>query len=248
MSKYLLNKKFRPDNEFRKTLHHKHRMRVRENFRKSGLAGFQPHNIVEMLLFYVIPRKDTNETAHLLVNTFGSLAGILEAPIEALMNVDGVGLEAATFIKFIHALFQAYELSKNQQRPVILSSDAAYKYLEPRFKGLNYEKFITLYCDCNGGVITETEVTQHNDSSVHADLNQMLKLAVMLESKMIVISHNHPNGFSVPSSEDRVLTEDLAKMCGNLNISLGEHIIFGKNDVTFFSKLKNFKSKYILLK
>ena len=127
--KLLVSDKEKNKKASRQGMHDEHRKRVKENFRKGGLDGFQPHNVLEMLLFYSIPRRDTNEIAHMLINEFGSLAGVFDAPIEALTNVEGIGLESATLIKFIPEIFKVYEASKFSNREARLSSDDDKKYL-----------------------------------------------------------------------------------------------------------------------
>ncbi len=226
-------------------LHKRHRQRMKENFRNAGLQGFQPHNILEMLLFYSITRCDTNETAHLLLNEFGSIAGVFDAPIEALMNVHGIGIESATLIKFIPELFRAYEESKFSDRPVIQSSDDAKKFLASYFKTATAEKFVILYLDSACRLINDVEISQGNENMVYADLNNVVKSAIMQNAKGIVIAHNHVSGFAVPSAEDKALTEKLAKMCMPLGIHLCDHILFGGKDVCCFSKTKYVKSNLL---
>lgn len=228
-----------------KELHEKHRQRMKEDFRKCGLQGFQPHNILEMLLFYSIPRCDTNETAHMLINEFGSLAGVFDAPIEALQSIHGIGIESATLIKFLPEVFRAYEASKFPDRPVILSTEAAAKFLASYFKTATSEKFVILYLDGSGKLIKDAEISQCNADMVFADLNSIIKSAILLNAKGIVIAHNHINGFAVPSAEDKVLTERLAKNCAPVGIHLCDHILFGGKDICSFSKKKVIKSSLL---
>ena len=85
-------------------MHSQHRKRMKERFLLEGLEHFEPHNILELLLFYSVPQKDTNETAHLLIERFGSLRGVLDAPFEELCRVPGIKEHSATLIKLIPAL------------------------------------------------------------------------------------------------------------------------------------------------
>lgn len=100
------------DKEKRAALHHDHRKRVKESFRATGLDGLHDHNVLEILLFYSIPREDTNETAHLLLDEFGSFPAIFEASIDELKKVEGIGIESATFIRFIAEFMKYYETAK----------------------------------------------------------------------------------------------------------------------------------------
>lgn len=229
-----------------KELHEKHRQRMKQSFRDAGLQGFQPHNIVEMMLFYSLPRCNTNETAHLLLNEFGSIAGVLDAPFEALTNVYGVGTESATFIKFLPELFRAYEESKFAEKPYIETSDAARKYLSSFFKTATSEKLVILYLDGRCRVIKEAEISQGNENMVYTELTSIVKSAILLNAKGVIISHNHISGFATPSAEDKALTEQLAKMLIPVGIHLCDHIIFAGKDVCCLSKTKFVKSNLLI--
>ena len=245
MGKNLLinNKNNSKKKSSREGIHNQHRRRVKENFRKSGLDAFQPHNVLEMLLFYSIPVKDTNEIAHLLINEFGSFSAVFDAPIEALMNIEGVGIETATLIKFIPQLFRVYEADKFSEKTVILSSESAKRYLASYYKGATCEKFVILYLDGHGRILKEEEISQGNETMVYTDLNAIMKSALFVGAKGLVLSHNHLSGFAVPSKEDIDMTEKLAVLCEPIGVRMCEHVLFSGKDVCYFSKAKNIKSK-----
>ena len=221
-----------------KELHEKHRQRMKQSFRDAGLQGFQPHNIIEMMLFYSIPRCNTNETAHLLLNKFGSIAGVLDAPYEALTNIHGVGIESATFIKFLPELFRAYEESKFSERPYIENTEKARKYLASYFKTATSEKLVILYLDGNCRLIKDAEISQGNETMVYMDMTEIVKSALLLNAKGVIIAHNHISGFATPSAEDKELTESLAKKLMSVGIHLCDHLIFAGKDIYCFSKTK----------
>ena len=162
-----------------KELHEKHRQRMKQSFRDAGLQGFQPHNIVEMMLFYSLPRCNTNETAHLLLNEFGSIAGILDAPFEALTNVYGVGTESATFIKFLPELFRAYEESKFAEKPCLDTSETAKKYLSK----IGYENMRESYYFAEDGICTVNFAATQDDVILYPDL---IKVSVNLSNGEIM--------------------------------------------------------------
>lgn len=228
--------------EENRNVHANHRSRLRDRLKNEGLANFQDHNVLELLLFYGMPRKDTNEIAHELMLKFGSLPAVLEASPEALMQVKGVGPEIATLISFIIQLLRYYEACKTKDKKTILNSDEARKYLANHFIALNYEKFVIMYLDGRGGLIKVSEITQGSDSMVNTDFSAILKSCVLLDAKGIVIAHNHPDGFAVPSKEDKVLTEKLSALCKTLNIVLCEHIIFSGNEYCYLSKTRGVKA------
>lgn len=232
--------------EYRKSLHHQHRQRMKELFRQTDLKGFSEHNILELLLFYAIPRKNTNETAHMLLNEFGSFSAVLDASIESLKRIDGVGIETATFLKLIPAVFSAYQASKTAAKPVILNSESAKKYLSHYFTAATYEKLVVVYIDGKGRVLNECEFYQKCSKMVHVDMVTILQTAVAVKAEGIILAHNHVTDFAVPSSEDIHVTEQLAKLCEPLKIYLCEHLIFAENDVCMFSKNKKIKAKYLV--
>ncbi len=223
-------------------LHKAHRARVKEKFRKYGLDSFHDHNVLELLLFYAIPRTDTNEIAHMLINEFGSFQAVFEAPIEALQAVKGIGPEAATLIKLLGEFISYYEGAKTTNIKHIKSSEDAYKFLKKYYMKRGPEKFVVVYLNGRTEVITVDEITQGSDSMVHTDFTTIIQKAILLKAKGIVISHNHDQGFSTPSHEDRILTEKLSKLLDNIDVILCEHIIFCYGmEPTFMSKLKSTK-------
>lgn len=231
----------KPDKPYKRNVHSGHRKRIRENFLKNGLDDTQEHNVLELALFYAIPRKDTNEIAHYLINQFGSFAGVLDAPIEALTEIDGIGTESAVFLKLLPELFKFYEKSKSKDTKGIFDSKTAIKYMSGYFVGARVEKFVVMFLDAKGRIITCSEIAQGSDTMVHVDFNTVLKKAVMLDAKGLVVAHNHPNGFAVPSKEDKVMTEKLSNLCKTLDIVLCEHIIFSGSETCLLSKAKGMK-------
>ncbi len=231
----------KPDKSYKRNVHVGHRKRVRENFLSHGIDNLQEHNVLEFALYYAIPRKDTNELAHYLVNHFGSFAAVLDAPFEALTEIDGIGPESATFLKLLPELFKFYEKSKNRDTKVVFDSKTAVKYMSGYFIGAQVEKFVVMYLDAKGRIITCGEVAQGTDTMVRTDFSTVLKRAIMLDAKALVVAHNHPNGFAVPSKEDKVLTEKLSNLCKTLDIVLCEHIIFSGSETCLLSKAKGMK-------
>lgn len=224
-------------------LHKDHRKRVKEKFLKTGLDGFHEHNILEMLLFYAIPRCDTNEIAHRLINEFGSFRAVFEATVDELTNVDGIGIEAATLIRFIAELMKAYDMNcvKESKIKQITDSETAAKILRPMFRATNYEKFIVLFLNSKCGLISQAEYTQESHTSVSTDFVVILQKAVLLQAKGIIIAHNHPTGFAVPSQEDIMMTERLSNLCKPMGIIFCDHLIFSGKEYCCLSKIKGVK-------
>ncbi|MBE6716769.1 MAG: hypothetical protein E7573_07600 [Ruminococcaceae bacterium] len=222
-------------------LHKNHRQRVKEKFRETGLQGFHAHNVLEMLLFYSVPRIDTNETAHRLLNEFGAFDAVLDAPLEALMRVDGVGLESATLLKFITEVCSYYIASKVQHKTLIDNSEAAAEYLRSYFINAVSEKFVVMYLDGRSNIIKCTEFSQNENNMVYSDFRTITKEGYLLDAAGVIIAHNHPCGFANPSNNDKILTENLSATLNSFDMHLCEHIIFSNDDVCFCSRLSKFK-------
>lgn len=225
----------------KKGLHDEHRKRVREKFRDTGLTGFHEHNVLEFMLFYAIPRKDTNEIAHELINEFGSFSQVLNAPLEDLTKVDGVGLEAATFIKLIPELFRYYMANSVKGKRLIASSEDAVDVLSSYYLNCSEEKFVIMYLDAKCCLLKCKEISQGESAMVYTDFRSLIKTAISLGAEGVVISHCHTSGFANPSSTDKEMTEAFYKICSSFNIHLCDHIIFSENDVCAMSKMKGIK-------
>ncbi len=225
----------------KKGLHDEHRKRVKEKFRETGLSGFHEHNVLEFLLFYSIPRRDTNEIAHELINEFGSFSDVLNAPIEDLTKIDGVGLESATFIKLIPEVCRYYMANKVKDRRLIDSTEAAVEILKSYYVNATEEKFVIMYLDGRSCLIKCKEISQGDRNMVFTDFRNLIKDAISLGADGIVISHCHTNGFLNPSANDKEMTEAFYKACKTFNIHLCDHIIFCDGNVFSMSKMKGLK-------
>ncbi len=225
----------------KKGLHDAHRKRVREKFRETGLNGFHEHNVLEFMLFYAIPRKDTNEIAHELINEFGSFSQVLNASIEDLTRVEGVGLEAATFIKLIPELFRYYMSNNVKDKRLVADSKDAIEILAPYYLNCSEEKFVIMYLDSKSCLLKCKEISQGETSMVYTDFRVLLKTAISLGAEGVVISHCHSSGFANPSVSDKEMTEAFYRICSSFNIHLCDHIIFSENDICAMSKMKGIK-------
>lgn len=225
--------------------HANHRQRVRERFEKEGLDAFADHNVLEMLLFYCIPRLDTNEISHELLKQFGSISGVLDADINALRDVPGIGHDAALFLKFTDALCRRYYIDRKQERALILNSEDAKNFIEPYFLGENEEMFIAVLLDGCSTVRKIALVDRGNEESVAVNVNRIIKEVVNNQASVVVLAHSHPNGFARPSRDDIDITSELAKKLEAIDVKLGEHLIFSKNDICYLSRDKAVNNKRI---
>ena len=134
-------------------MHEGHRHRLTERFLKEGLEGFEEHEILEYMLFYVLPRVDTNAVAHRLIDTFGSLSGVLEADARDITQIEGIGEKSAAYLSMFPEVFRAYQRSKLGKRPRIKSIKDACAFAKSLLFGKAYEQFYVIWLDTQNRVI-----------------------------------------------------------------------------------------------
>lgn len=225
-------------------LHKGHREKYREKFLKTGLKGFSKHNILEFLLFYSIPRADTNEIAHRLINEFGSLKGVLDAPVEALQLVEGVGANTAILIKLIPAMIKEYIDEDASRSQYIFSTQDAVNFLSPKFIGLRNEAIYLICLDKNGKILKHCFIGQGGIDSMDFDARTIAADVLACNATTVVIAHNHPGGVCSPSKADADTTIKLKSFLNTIDVELADHIIFASEG--YFSFLKNPKYSYVL--
>jgi len=206
-------------------MHEDHRQRLREHFRAVGLESFEPHNVLELLLFYSIPRRDTNEIAHNLMDHFGSLVNVLDAAPEELCKVEGVGEASATLISLAAQLARRYLAEQSVEKASFHSSQDFQNYVVSKFLGEKNEAAYLFCLDNAGRLLHECKVSLGTKYSVSLDNRTLLETAFHHNATKVVLAHNHPNGIGAPSSNDVQLTEAAAKLYREVNIQLLDHLI-----------------------
>lgn len=213
-------------------LHEKHRDRLRERFLKDGLDSFEPHNVLELLLFYARPRGDTNPLAHRLVETFGSLSGVLDAAVEDLCQVEGMGKKTAVFLKMIPQVSRYYLDDKFKNGYIIDGAKSAGEFLLPKFVGKTNEVVYLVCLDNKGKVINTTQVMEGSVNATQVSARRIIEIAIRTNASAVIISHNHPNGVAIPSGADVATTRNLDQALRLVGISLMDHIIVAEDDFT----------------
>lgn len=213
-------------------LHTNHRERLRDRFLKDGLDSFEPHNVLELLLFYAQPRGDMNPLAHRLIDTFGSLSGVLDAAIEDLCSVKGMGKNTAVFLKMIPQLCRYYLDDKYQNGFIIDSTKKAGEFLLPKFVGRTNEVVYLVCLDNKGKVIHTTQVIEGSVNATQVSARRIIEIAIRTNASAVIISHNHPNGVAIPSGADVATTRDLDQALRLVGIQLMDHIIVAEDDFT----------------
>jgi len=211
-------------------VHDGHRARLRQSFLEHGLQSMHDINALELLLFYALPRRDTNETAHLLLERFGSLHGVFSAPVEELREVDGIGDYAAALIALVPEIMKKSRLSKSREIRQIRSSTDAGEYLLPYFMNEQDEVVYMLCLDTKRAVICCAEMGRGVVNTVDANIRRMVEKALKVKACSVIVAHNHPDGIAIPSREDDIFTRCLYNALETVGIRLEDHIIVADED------------------
>ena len=211
----------------KESIHDGHRQRMINRFLlEEGFDGFAEHEILEVLLYYVIPRADTNLVAHNLIDRFGSLAAVCEAPMVSLLDSPGIGERAAAYLKMIPALSRAYNISKVRNVRVISSAEEAGNYMRPFFIGCDVEKFYLLSLDSAGKILGMTLICEGDIDRAVVNLRKIVETVIMYNATRVIVAHNHPRSVALPSNEDISCTKKIARALETINVRLLDHLIF----------------------
>lgn len=206
-------------------VHEGHRERLKRQFLEQGLDGFTDIQALELALFYCIPRRDTNPIAHALLDRFGSLPKVLEAPIEELMKVPGVGEHAAAFLRLITDLGRYYAVRRSTQGEVLPTLEQCAGYLVPRFFGRQEELVYLLCLDAGCKVLGCRKVGEGSVNSAGISVRKVVELALATKASSVILAHNHPGGLAAPSPEDIQTTRRMAAALASVEVTLVDHVV-----------------------
>ena len=213
-------------------MHKGHRQRLKARFREEGLDNFSEVQVLELLLFYAIPQKDTNPIAHDLIRHFGSVSQVLDASVEELTKVAGIGENAALLLKLVTEAGRYYLVNRSQQTTALTSLNACANYLVPRFFGRQVETVFLLCLDAKCKVLCCKEVGEGSVNSTSISIRRIVELALGANATSVVLAHNHPSGVAVPSKADMQTTQRLAAALEAVDIYLSDHVIVADDDYT----------------
>lgn len=215
----------------RVSIHDGHREHMRQRFLKGGLDSFADHEALELLLYYAIPRKDTNAIAHMLMSRYGALSSVMAAPVEDLMRVEGIGENAAILLKLVPRLCQKARLADAHRQELILNSAArAGSYLMEHFMGEKNEVLYQLCLDRKGKLLACKRLGEGSISSVPLDLRRLMENAILSSASAVILAHNHPSGLAKVSEEDLAATEQARAALATIEVLLSDHIIVADRD------------------
>lgn len=223
-------------------IHKDHRKRVRDTYLKSGIDSMPDHNILEMLLFYGIARKDTNPIAHELIEKFHDLNGVLDAPVKELTKIKGISESTALLIRLVHDIGLKYRSEAPNSKVSLASGERLYDFIKMKYIGEPKEIVYLISLDSHGRLKHCIKVADGTPTSVVSDSRQLVELALRFDVANAVLAHNHPNGFAAPSQADLSATEKIAKLFEAVDIKFVDHVIVADDDYFSFAASRKYSS------
>lgn len=216
--------------------HEGHRQRMKERFIQEGLSSFSGHEVLEMLLYYAIPYRNTNDLGHRLEQSFGSLSKVLEADYQDLIKIQGVTPHIATLITLCGQLACRYQRERYARGTLLYDIESIGRFLVPWFSAQKNESVVLLSMDNRHKVLNTTRVFEGSVNSTQFNLRGAVHQALRDNATMVVIAHNHPNGHAFPSPADISTTRRFAKVLSELDIRLLDHLIVSDDDYVSLSQ------------
>ena len=209
-------------------LHHGHRARLKEKLINFGPDSFSDHELLEVLLYFSIPRTNTNDLAHTLINTFGSLEGVFNADYERLILIDGVGENTALLLTLIGALNSRNRKKQFSKRKKYSDLRQVGEMLTEYYHGIEFERFCALYFDASMRLIEISVISEGTIGEVSVTPSKIAREAVIKGASSVIVAHNHPLGASSLSNSDRNLTHLIEATLAAVEIPLIEHVVVGE--------------------
>lgn len=207
-----------------KNIHQGHRQRVIDKLLSHGLESFSEHEVLELLLFFAIPRRDTNQLGHMLIEEFGSLHNVFKADPDDLQQVDGIGKNAAALI-FLFRCLTPYLNRRFQEKICLADTTAAGQFCCQYFMSHAEESFIVLILDSNR-CIKKVEVISYGTENETAFYpRKVLKAVIKHRANAIIIAHNHTGGNVQPSANDIKVTNEIIQLVEGIHVPVRDHLI-----------------------
>lgn len=209
--------------------HSGHRARMRERYLKSGFDSFQDHEILEIILYNCYTRRNTNDIAHKLLDKFGSISAVLEAPLDSLVEA-GVSETVAVTLRMIPDICRIYYDDRNKSKNKILTLSSMGEYFLNKFIGRVDECLYLLLLDSKEKEVFCGIVSEGSVSSSNVPVRKIVDFALRYNATIAVIAHNHPSGVALPSKADLYVTDVLYRTLATVGVRLVDHIIVADDE------------------
>jgi DNA repair protein RadC len=213
--------------------HKEHRLRLRKKYRTSGVDAFHDYEALELLLCYAIPRGDVKPPAKVLLKTFGSIKGVIDADMSDLEKVRGIGPSSSVALKLLKDLCALYLKQQAMEKPQITCTSELVNYCKTALGGMKDEQFRVIYLDAQNRIIDDESIQEGIVNQAVVYPRKVLENALKRKASAIILLHNHPSGNIRPSDADIRLTRTIQETARVLDILVHDHIIIGEN--RFFS-------------
>ena len=232
-------------------IHEGHRQRLKERFLAEGLENFSDLHVLELLLFYALPRRDTNPLAHALIKRFGSLRGVLEARPEDLQEIPGLGESAAVLLTLMPQLLLRYLRDRQDWGQILPTTSDCGQFIAPNFFFAKEEQVWLLSLDGKCKVLDLRMVQSGSINAAGISIRRVVETALRAGASSVVLAHNHPSGLAVPSKADETTTRQMWHALDAVGVVLADHIVVAGEDFVsmaedgFFDDLIEEKKKQL---
>ena len=224
-------------------IHKGHRERLKNEMLGGNIKNEKsPEKLLEMLLFYGIPQKDTAGIARELIKRFGDFSGVLDANIDDLVSVKGMTRNAASLIKLMRPVGRSYIISKFKQREVLKSLQDIGNYIMTRFFSVDTECCALLCLNRLGKVISFEIISEGDMDSVGLSVRTVMEKVLKTEATAVVLAHNHPGGIALPSESDVVITTQVAQSLKTVSVNLVAHVVIADDDYVSMAQSPRFSN------
>ncbi len=217
--------------EIKPNIHKGHRQRLKDRVRKDGLLSFKEHEILELLLTYTIPQKDTNELAHQLLNIYGNINNVINAEYKDLIKQKGLGEETALFFRVLKDFYIQYKKKMNDDNQIFLrTTNDCVNYFRTHHSISNKEVLYLVCLNSMSKFIKEIELKGINDVEISFNIKEIAEQLMDTNIRNVIMFHTHPAGNVNPSREDINATQDILNICAMLKVNLCEHLILNETE------------------
>jgi DNA repair protein RadC len=206
-----------------------HRLRMRQRLLKAGPESLADHEMLEMILFIALPRRDTKPIARALLERFRTFGGVIGAPVQELLTIDGLGEAGAAALKLVQPAALRMMRQEVAAAPVLTSWERLTEYLTASMQHERTEHFRVLFLDSRNRLIADEVQGQGTINHAPAYPREVVRRCLELHAVAVILAHNHPSGEPTPSREDVALTAEIARAASTMGITVHDHIIVGKS-------------------
>lgn len=226
-------------------IHSGHRDRLRQEFLShSDPTAMPEHKLLEMLLFYGIPQRDTNSIAHALINHFGNFSAVFEADVTELAKVKGMTKNAAALIKLMLPIAKAYVSGKYNDDVCLNTLEDIGRYIVTKYFAVSVEQCSLLCLNRMGKVLSYDVIAEGDIDSVGISIRSILERIIRTGATAVVLAHNHPGGIALPSPSDISITEAIANALKTISVNFCDHIIIAGNDYISMAQSSEYKELF----